>query len=85
MTLPALSASAADLFQGRHFGSIFGAITLGGLSGGAVGAWLGGFFFDLTQAYRVNFLVAMAAMMVSAALIWKARPGSVRLNQIARP
>jgi MFS family permease len=78
ITLPALSASAADLFQGKHFGAIFGAITLGGLSGGAIGAWLGGFLFDLMKDYRVNFLVAAIAMLLSAALIWKARPGNVR-------
>jgi len=79
ITLPALAASAADLFQGKHFGAIFGAITLGGLSGGAVGAWLGGFLFDLTKDYRANFLVAAAAMLISAFLIWLARPGGVRV------
>ncbi|MGH9901024.1 MAG: MFS transporter [Pyrinomonadaceae bacterium] len=83
MTLPALMASAADLFQGKHFGSILGVITLGGFSGGAVGAWLGGYFFDLTQAYLVNFLAAGAVMIVSASLMWKARPGRVRFVRIA--
>ena len=84
MTLPALMAAAADLFQGKHFGSILGVITLGGFSGGALGAWLGGYFFDLTHAYVVNFLVAGAVMIVSASLIWKARPGHVRFVRIAQ-
>lgn len=79
MALPALMTSAADLFQGRRFGSILGAITLGGFLGGAVGTWLGGHFYDLTGAYRVNFLIAGLAMLASAALIWKARPGRVRV------
>jgi MFS family permease len=78
MAFPALMASAADLFQGKHFGSILGVIMLSGYFGGAIGAWLGGFFFDLTHAYRVNFLVAGALMLTSAALIWKAGPGRVR-------
>ena len=79
LAVPALMISAADLFQGKHFGSILGVIVLGGYSGGAIGAWLSGRFFDLTHSYEVNFLVAGAAMLISAALIWKARPGSVRV------
>jgi MFS family permease len=78
MALPALMASASDLFQGRHFGAILGVFILGGYFGGAIGTWMGGHFFDLTQAYQVNFLVAALAMFISAALIWKARPGRVR-------
>jgi MFS family permease len=79
IAVPAMMISAADLFQGKHFGSILGVIVLGGYSGGAIGSWLSGRFFDLTHSYEVNFLVAGAAMLISAALIWKARPGGVRL------
>ncbi|HZF39421.1 MAG TPA: MFS transporter [Blastocatellia bacterium] len=78
MAVPALMISASDLFQGKHFGSILGVIVLGGYFGGALGAWLSGRLFDLTHAYQVNFLFAGLAMLISAALIWKARPGSVR-------
>lgn len=78
MAFPALMASVADLFQGKHFGSILGVILLSGYFGGALGSWLGGFFFDLTHAYRLNFLVAGIVMLSSAALIWKAGPGQVR-------
>jgi MFS family permease len=83
MTLPALMAAAADLFQGKHFGSILGVMTLGGFVGGALGSWLGGALFDVTKAYQANFLVATLVMMMSAALIWKARPGRVRLVRTA--
>ncbi len=79
MALPALIASAADLFQGKHFGAILGFMILGGFSGGAIGTWLGGHFYDLTNAYQINFLIAALTMFVSAALIWKARPSRVRL------
>jgi MFS family permease len=78
MVAPALMTSASDLFQGKHFGSILGMIFLGGYFGGAFGAWLGGRLFDLTGAYQVNFLISVLAMLVSAALIWWVRPGSVR-------
>ncbi|HXG68628.1 MAG TPA: MFS transporter [Blastocatellia bacterium] len=83
MALPALMAATADLFQGKHFGSILGVMILAGYVGGALGSWLGGYFFDLTQAYRVNFLVAALVMFVSAALIWKARPSRVRIVKMA--
>jgi MFS family permease len=78
MAVPALMISASDLFQGKHFGSILGVIALGGYFGGGLGAWLSGLLFDLTHAYQVNFLVAALAMLISAGLIWKARPGSIR-------
>ncbi len=82
MATPALMTSAADLFQGKHFGSILGVIVFGGFAGGAIGAWLSGRLFDLTGDYQVNFLVAGLAMLTSAALIWKARPGGVRQARI---
>jgi MFS family permease len=78
MAFPALMASVADLFQGKHFGSILGVVLLGGYFGAALGSWLGGFLFDLTHAYRVNFLVAGTVMLFAAALIWKVGPGQVR-------
>jgi hypothetical protein len=53
-------------------------ICRGGYDGGAIGSWLSGRFFDFTHSYEVNFLIASAAMLISAALIWKASPGSVR-------
>ena len=84
MALPALMTSAADLFHGKHFGSILGVMILGGFLGGAIGTWLGGYFFDLTHSYGVNFLVAASVMVISALLIWKARPGRVRLVRSAQ-
>lgn len=84
MAFPALMAAAADLFQGKHFGSILGVIMLCGYFGGAVGAWLGGFLFDLTHAYRWNFLVAGVLMLLAAGLMWKAAPRRVRLVRAIR-
>jgi MFS family permease len=78
MAFPALMASAADLFQGKHFGSILGVLLLGGYFGAAFGSWLGGFLFDWTHAYRLNFLVAGTVMLLASALIWKAGPRQVR-------
>jgi MFS family permease len=79
MAAPALLISASDLFQGKHFGSILGVIVLGAYFGAAIGAWLSGRFFDLTHGYQANFVVGGVAMLISAVLIWKARPGRVRV------
>ncbi|HXG68259.1 MAG TPA: MFS transporter [Blastocatellia bacterium] len=78
MALPAFMAATADLFQGKHFGSILGVAMLGGYLGGALGAWLSGYLFDVTQAYKLNFMIAGVAMALAGALIWKVRPGHVR-------
>jgi len=78
MAFPALMASVADLFQGKHFGSILGVLLLGGYFGAAFGSWLGGFLFDWTHAYRLNFIAAGTVMFLAAALIWKAGPRKVR-------
>jgi MFS family permease len=85
MAPPAIMISTSDLFQGKHFGSILGVIVLVGYFGAAIGAWLSGRLFDLTGAYHVNFLVAGAAMLTAAALIWKVRPGSVRQAHSLEP
>jgi MFS family permease len=84
MAQPALMASAADLFEGQHFGSILGVIILGAFAGGAIGTWLGGYFFDLLRGYQLNFLVAGLVMFVSAGLIWMARPSRVRTVRSVR-
>jgi len=65
-----LSAISADIFQGRHFGAIFGYFTLSIGIGGATGAWLGGFLFDITQSYVIAFLVSLACLIVSAVIVW---------------
>jgi MFS family permease len=79
MAIPSLMASATDLFQGKHFGAIFGFNILGAAIGGALGSWLGGYLFDLTRAYGISFMLASIGMLVAALLLWKARPSAVRL------
>ncbi len=39
---PIVSAMMADMFSGKHFGSIYGFINIGNGIGGALGPWLGG-------------------------------------------
>jgi MFS family permease len=64
-----LSAISADIFHGRHFGAIFGYFTFSIGLGGAVGAWLGGFLFDVTHSYVVPFWVSLACLVGSVFIV----------------
>jgi predicted MFS family arabinose efflux permease len=75
-----LSAISADIFHGKHFGAIFGYFTFSIGVGGALGAWLGGFLFDLTHSYVVPFWVSLACLVVSM-LIVLASSRTVRAQQ----
>jgi MFS family permease len=75
---PLNPASAGDIFAGRHFGGIFGIMNLGGGMGGALGAWLAGFIFDVTGSYFVAFATAAASSSVSVIFLWLAAPRKVR-------
>jgi MFS family permease len=65
-----LSAISADIFHGKHFGAIFGYFTFSIGLGGAIGAWLGGYLFDITQSYAIPFWVSLACLIVSVFIVW---------------
>jgi MFS family permease len=64
-----LSAISADIFYGRHFGAIFGYFTFSIGLGGAAGAWLGGFLFDVSHSYVIPFWVSLACLVVSVFIV----------------
>lgn len=65
-----LSAISADIFQGKHFGAIFGYFTFSIGIGGAIGAWLGGFLFDVTGSYAIPFWFSLACLIISVFIVW---------------
>jgi MFS family permease len=67
-----------EIFQGKHYGSIFGTIMLAALAGGAAGPWATGVLFDFTGNYTAAFAVGIAVSVLSAVAIWQASPGKVR-------
>jgi len=69
----------AEIFEGPHFGSIFGTMTIALIGGGAAGPWLTGVIHDVAGSYRPAFLLAIACCVVSAAAIWIAGPRKVRM------
>ena len=76
----------AEIFEGPHYGAIFGTVTVALTGGGAAGPWAAGIIHDATGSYRLAFLLAIACCIISAAAIWIAAPRKVRLvpGQIPR-
>jgi MFS family permease len=73
-----VGAIPAEIFQGRHYGSIFGTLMLSSIAGGAAGPWLTGALHDHTGSYTLAFWIAIGCSAVSAAAIWLAAPRKVR-------
>jgi MFS family permease len=72
------ATSAADLFQGRHFGKILGLMEIGFGLGASLGSYVAGVVFDRFQTYRPSFYLVMGLMLASIAGIWIAAPRAAR-------
>src|SRR6476620_11530820 len=53
-----MGAVVLEIFQGKHYGGIFGTIMLAALAGGAAGPWITGLTHDLTGSYTLGFAIA---------------------------
>jgi len=69
---------AFEIFEGRHYGSIFGSLSLASLAGGAAGPFVAGAMYDRLGAYDQAFWLCVALTFVSSAAIWFAAPRKVR-------
>ena len=70
---PIITAMASDLFGGRRFGVIYGALSVGNGLGGAIGPWFGGVVHDLMGSYRLVFITSVVFCGVGSACFWLAR------------
>lgn len=73
------AAIVAEIFQGRHYGVIFGTLMLAAITGGALGPWATGALFDAHGSYTLAFLIGIAVSVVSCVAIWRAAPRKVRV------
>ena len=73
-----LGAIPAEIFEGRHYGAVFGTLMLAAISGGAAGPWVAGALYDLTGTYTPAFSIAMGGSVLSALAVWLAAPRKVR-------
>jgi MFS family permease len=73
-----MGAVVVEIFQGKHYGSIFGTVMLAALAGGAAGPWVTGFLHDLSGSYTLAFIIGLAVSGFSAFAIWMASPRKIR-------
>jgi sugar phosphate permease len=74
-----IGAIPAEIFEGKHYGPIFGTLMVSALAGGAVGPWFMGFVHDRTGSYTLAFWAAIGCSVLSAFAIWRAAPSGVRV------
>jgi cyanate permease len=72
-----IGAIPAEIFQGPHYGIIFGTLMLAAILGGAIGPWVTGVLHDTTGSYTLAFLLAIGCSILSAGAIWLAGPRQV--------
>ena len=73
-----MGAIPAEIFEGRHFGRIFGTVMVAAIIGGAAGPWVTGVLYDATGSYAIAFWIAAGCSAASMAAIWLAAPRKVR-------
>jgi MFS family permease len=73
-----MGAVVVEIFQGKHYGSIFGTIMLAALAGGAAGPWVTGALHDLSGNYTLAFVIGIGVSVLSAIAIWQASPRKIR-------
>ena len=74
-----LGAIPAEIFQGRHYGSVFGTLMLAAIGGGAAGPFVTGVLHDATGNYQAAFGIGVAVSFLAALAVWLAAPRRVRV------
>ncbi len=85
LNAPVYSATAADLFSGRGYGSILGFINIGWGIGSGLGAWFGGAVYDRTGDYRLAIATAIVVFLLMSLFCWLAAPRKVRRVTRVKP
>ncbi len=67
-------ATVADLFGGKHYGSIMGFVTFGFSLGGAFSPWFAGHLNDITGSYAIALAMVIGALILAALLVTLAAP-----------
>lgn len=67
-TVPLTSGLVAKVFGTRHLGTLFGVCFLSHQIGSFLGAWAGGYVFDVTGSYALVWIATAVAGLVAALL-----------------
>jgi len=80
---PTYGAVIADVFSGHKIGLIFGLLEVSFGLGSALGAWVGGYLFDLTGSYAWPFSLCLLCYAISGVAIFACSRWQV--SQSAQP
>ena len=80
-TVPLTNGLVAQIFGVKYLSTLFGIVFLGHQIGSFIGAWLGGYVFDLSGSYYAVWLTCIGLSIVAAVLCWPIDESQVaRLN-----
>lgn len=71
---PTIWAAAGDIFHGKNYGAISNLLLTGMGVGGAIGPWLGGYFYDIFGSYKGAFVLSMVAYGIACVTVLIAAP-----------
>jgi MFS family permease len=71
---PIYSSTMGDLFAGPSLGRIIATVSIEYGLGGALGAYIGGYFYDTMGSYFVPFALCLACFSLGILGIWMAAP-----------
>ena len=67
---PIILAMIATLYRGGNVGTIFGAMSLGMGTGGALGSWISGVLHDWSGSYVASFTLGMSVALCGIGCFW---------------
>ena len=71
---PMTATATGDLFPGNALGRILSLQSIGFGIGGALGAYVGGYFYDITGTYMIPFIMLLVTVLLGIGGIWLAAP-----------
>ena len=69
-TVPLTSGVVAQIFGVNYLATLFGITLFGHQVGAFIGAWMGGYAYDLTGSYQVVWIISIGLSVVAALLNW---------------
>jgi MFS family permease len=71
---PIYSSTMGDLFSGPSLGRIIATVSIEYGLGGALGAYIGGYFYDSMGSYFIPFTLSLGCISLGIFAIWMAAP-----------
>lgn len=72
-TVPLTSGLIGQIFGVRYMATLFGIVFLSHQVGSFLGAWMGGYLYDLTNSYDLVWFIAIGLGVFAAAVHWPIR------------